>query len=366
MPKHERVYRSVEADIATGRWGPGDRLPSEAELGERFGVSRITVRRAMGDLQRAGLVERRPGSGTYVAEGTREAGLSFGLLIPELGETEIFDPICQGMMASPRARQHALVWGSLNGVGGGKEERAWQLCQQYIDRQVSGVFFAPLEFTAGKDEINRRISGALQEAGIPVVLLDRTVTPFPERGPHDLVGIDNRRAGYVMADHLARAGAKRIAFVAIRDAAATVDARETGYREALYRSGLPVEPALARRLDPGAAEEVEELLRRTSPDGIVCANDRTAAELMRTLLDLGHEVPGAIRLVGIDDLEYSGFLPVPLTTYRQPTREIGAEALAAMLERVSNAELPTRDVLLHGELVVRRSCGLSAGNGTGP
>lgn len=46
-----------------------------------------------------------------------------------------------------------------------------------------------------------------------------------------------------------------------------------------------------------------------------------------------------------------------MTTLRQPTAEIGAAALAAMLDRVVRADLPTRDILLHGELVVRESCG---------
>ncbi|HUP18533.1 MAG TPA: GntR family transcriptional regulator [Gemmatimonadota bacterium] len=359
VPKYEQVRRAVEADITSGRWGPGDRLPSEAELVERFGVSRITVGRAMRDLQRAGLVERRPGSGTYVASPMLESGLSFGLLIPDLGETEIFEPMCQGMMASPLARRHALVWGSPNGGSGGREARAWHLCRQYVERGVSGVFFAPLEFVPAKDEINQRISRELEAAGIPVVLLDRTVTPYPERGPHDLVGIDNRRAGYVMTEHLIHAGARRIAFVGVPDAAATVDAREAGYREALHRAGLSGESASAWRLDPAAGPEVERRMRACAPDGIVCANDRTAARLMHTLLELGHDVPGAVRLVGIDDLEYAELLPVPLTTYRQPTPQIGAEALAVMLERLERPDLPIRDVLLHGELVVRRSSGVT-------
>ncbi|MBW3553521.1 MAG: GntR family transcriptional regulator, partial [Gemmatimonadetes bacterium] len=93
IAKHEQVRRAVESEIESGRWGPGDRLPSEAELVERFGVSRITVGRAMRDLQGAGVVERRPGSGTYVSRAGSESGLSFGLLIPDLGETEIFEPI---------------------------------------------------------------------------------------------------------------------------------------------------------------------------------------------------------------------------------------------------------------------------------
>jgi DNA-binding LacI/PurR family transcriptional regulator len=95
----------------------------------------------------------------------------------------------------------------------------------------------------------------------------------------------------------------------------------------------------------------------TRPDAIVCANDRTAARLMHTLIDLGHQVPSDVRLAGIDDLEYASLLPVPLTTIRQPTRQIGAAALAAMLDRISGADIPTRDILLHGTLVVRKSCG---------
>ena len=71
----------------------------------RFGASRITVGRAVRDLQREGMVERRAGSGTFVTATARRRALSFGLLIPDLGETEIFEPICQGMMASPLARR---------------------------------------------------------------------------------------------------------------------------------------------------------------------------------------------------------------------------------------------------------------------
>jgi GntR family transcriptional regulator, arabinose operon transcriptional repressor len=357
VPRHQQIYGALERDLAVGRWQPGERLPSEADLVKIFGASRITVGRAMRDLQRAGLVERRAGSGTYVSRRHEQAGgHSFGLLIPDLGETEIFEPICQGMMASPLAREHALVWGSVP-LEGSLEERSWQLCRQYVERGVSGVFFAPLELTPGKDEINSRIAGALEAAGIPIVLLDRTVLPYPERGDHDLVGIDNRRAGYVMTEHLLRLGCRRIAVAGLPDAAATVDVREAGYREALFRWGVEVEPDLIRRLDPGDKAEVGELMASQRPEAIVCANDRTAARLMHTLFDLGYRVPHDVRLVGIDDLEYAKLLPVPLTTLRQPTREIGAAALAAMLDRVAQRDLPARDILLQGELIVRRSCG---------
>src|SRR4029450_11148749 len=138
--------------------------------------------------------------------------------------------ICQGMMASPLARKHALLWGSVARDGTSKEDRAWQLCRQYIDRQVAGVFFAPLELTPAKDEVNLRIARALDEAHIPVVLLDRTVVPYPQRAHPHLVGIDTRRAGYLVTEHVLRLGARRLAFVGVGNAAATADARASGYR----------------------------------------------------------------------------------------------------------------------------------------
>lgn len=370
MSKHERVYSTLLKEIRDGRFKPGARVPSEAQLVERFGVSRITVSRAMRDLQAAGLVHRRPGSGTYVSD-SGDAGHSFGLLIPNLGESEIFEPMCQGMMASPLADHHALMWGNnanLRKVGQDRhstEECAWQLCRQYIERKVSGVFFAPLEHTPRQDEFNQRIAGALQKARIPLVLLDRPLRPFPESGRHDLVGIDNRAAGYLVTDHLLRQGCRRLCFVSFAGAATTVKDRESGFREALYDAALSFEQGLLHRIDAEDAAAVESIMAAQKPDGIVCANDRTAARLLQSLRHLGVEIPKNVRLVGIDDVEYASLLPVPLTTLRQPARRLGEVALLVMLERVAHPELPAREVRLQCELIVRESCGART-NGVRP
>ena len=357
VPRYRQVYSALERGIRSGRWKRGDRLPSEAQLVRDFGASRITVGRAVRDLQQAGLVERHAGSGTFVRGARGPAAHSFGLLIPDLGETDIFEPICQGMMASPQAEGHALVWGSLAHPGLSKAERAWQLCRQYVDRKVSGVFFAPVELVGDRDEINERIVRALDEAGISVVLLDRAAVPFPRRSGHDLVGLDNRHAGFVVTDHLLGLGVRRIGLVAVPGAAVTVDARESGYREALRAHGVEPERCLVRRLDPDDGAAVGALLTECRPEAMVCANDRTAVRLMRALGGLGLRVPQDVRVVGIDDADYAALLPTPLTTLRQPTREIGAAALAAMLDRVGGSDLPPRDILLQGRLIVRQSCG---------
>ncbi len=98
VAKHRRIFDHLFASIQSGELRPGDRLPSEAELGKLFAASRITVAKAVLDLQRMGLVSRRPGAGTHVLGQHQTTGRTFGLLIPELGLTEIFEPICHGMM----------------------------------------------------------------------------------------------------------------------------------------------------------------------------------------------------------------------------------------------------------------------------
>jgi GntR family transcriptional regulator, arabinose operon transcriptional repressor len=355
--KHRRVFDHLLASIQSGELKPGDRLPSEAELGKLFDASRITVAKAVHDLQRMGLVTRRPGAGTHVLAEDRPGGRTFGLLIPELGLTEIFEPICNGMMRTHFARPDALLWGNSSLSVHDSAKAAEQMVQSFISQKVAGVFFAPLELTSDKDAANRRIARALDRAQIPFVLLDRCYMPYPERSAHDLVGVDNRRAGYLAAAHLLERGARRLVFLAEEFAANTVDARITGFYEALRVHGIKPDWEPVWRGSPQDETFVRRMLDATQPEGSICANDLTAARLMQMLLSLGIRVPEDIRIVGMDDVRYATLLPVPLTTIHQDCAGIGAVAMATMLERLEHPELPIRDVLVPVRLVVRRSCG---------
>jgi DNA-binding LacI/PurR family transcriptional regulator len=143
------------------------------------------------------MVQRRAGSGTYVTDGIATNGsLLFGLLIPNLGETEIFGPICQGMAESCQLHKHALLWGDTTPASEAKEAQTLELCRQYVVKKVAGVFFAPLEWTPKNDRINQAIISLLEHAGIPIVLLDRCFLPYPKRSRYDLVAIEARLPAY--------------------------------------------------------------------------------------------------------------------------------------------------------------------------
>jgi DNA-binding LacI/PurR family transcriptional regulator len=187
-----------------------------------------------------------------------------------------------------------------------------------------------------------------------VVLLDRDVCPYPGRSHCDLVGIDNRRVGYLVTEHLFRRGCQRVVFFGMANSAATVDQRIAGYREAVRQAG---KTEMVEIGDAECRESIAKLLVKHRPDGFVCANDRTAGQVMVRLNELGVEIPGKMKITGVDDAKYASFLHVPLTTVRQPCHEIGAAAVRMMIERIEHPNMPARDILLDCQLIVRRSCG---------
>ena len=67
IPIYYQLKEWLRGEIANGIWKPGDLLPSERELSEQFGISRMTVRRALNELREEGLLRREQGRGTYVA-----------------------------------------------------------------------------------------------------------------------------------------------------------------------------------------------------------------------------------------------------------------------------------------------------------
>jgi DNA-binding LacI/PurR family transcriptional regulator len=365
--KHLAISRQLRESIAGGIYSPGARLPSESQLVRQWKVSRPTVARALLDLQREGLVERRAGSGTYVRNPSAPISGSqrqLGLLIPGLGTTEIFELVCGELASLARAMDYALLWGGSTHPRHDTDasvEHAEELCQQFIQRKVNGVFFAPYELVPGKELVNRRLAESLRLAGIPVVLLDRDLQSFPHRSDFDLVGIDNVGGGFLLADHLIKLGCRRICFVARHLSAPTVDARVAGVREAFVRHGLEPGPGWVRLGDPSDLKFVRSLTPGFLTDAFICANDHTASILLKSLEAIGVKVPRDVRLVGFDDVRYATLLGVPLTTIHQPRRDIAATALRAMIDRMNDPSLPSRAMTLTPQLVVRESCGAYLG-----
>jgi len=362
--KHLEISRQLRANITAGRYAANHRLPSESQLVKKFRVSRPTVARALRDLQTEGLVKRRAGSGSYVRAGTASppvpSARQLGLLIPGLGTTEIFELICGELASLARVQDYTLLWGGSAHPRLDMDaslEHADEICRQFIERKVSGVFFAPCELLPEQDQANRHLAEMLRQAGIPVVLLDRDLQSYPNRSDFDLVGMDNMAGSYLLTSHLLKLGCRHLYFVSRPHSAPTVDARIVGAREAMVRRHIEPSPNWVQLGDPADLKFIRSLVAARQADAFICANDHTAAVLLRSLEAAGVRVPRDVRVVGFDDVKYATLLSVPLTTIHQPCRDIAVIAFRTMLERIAEPTLPARSIMLTPSLVIRESCG---------
>lgn len=408
--KYLQIANELCSDIAAGKFHPTGKLPSETQLVRQYEVSRPTAARALKELQDQGLIERRAGSGSFIRHkpaSSAEGQQVIGILAPDIGSTEILEVICGDLARLARLHDYAVLWGNQRDESNVPErsddrkdqnapaaeddtaELARQACAQFIKRNVQGVFFAPFENHDDSASLNLSITNSLRQAGIAVVLLDRDITPFPSRSEFDLVGIDNFGAGFKAAAHLLRMKCKRLLFLAPPRNAPTVCQRMAGAREAVLQQNSEHNSAEcslhAVYVEPNHMEQTSDLVRcfysstkkrlstnrKAAPstdfangiasiddiEAIICSNDRVAATLMQTLAKLNISIPADIRLIGFDDVKYAQLLTTPLTTIRQPCRDIAVVAFRAMADGIEKVAIPPRQYVLPAELIVRESCG---------
>lgn len=334
IPKHRRIYAALRHDILTGKYSTDGKFPSEGMLIRRFGVSRITIRRAMDDLKNEGFLEGRSGSGTYLSALARHAAGMIGLVIPDYSSSRFFRRLGDELVQAGKAAGYTMLLGSLPGdTPAARAHEAISLATEYARRKVAGVIIEPVELLPNSADLTREIITAFDSLHIPVILIDRDISPF-ERSGYDLVGLDNLNAGLMLGRHLVANGAKRIAFLMPPHSASTNLQRMLGVAGAVIEVGLDWSN---RNILYGNADDLEALAKaldaKPRPDVVVCHNDQTAAKL-----------PRSVKVAGFDGLSDDAKRKFP--TICQPIRRIAETAINTLFERIKRPELPPRQILL--------------------
>ena len=351
-PPYREIADRIRDKISADGY-PGGKIPSERALIRQYGVSRATATKALAALESEGLIVRRRGAGAFVKPQKPADERSFvSTLIADMDVREFFSAIC-GAIAN-RARSY-----SLNLIWGAKQEfielsRNGSI-DDYIARckreNIRGVFFVPQDALGekGVERRNQEIAESLRRNGITVILIDRDIVPFPRRSSFDFVGIDNVQAGYEQAKHLIAVGCRRLAYVSHEKQVWTVDARFSGFRNAIEERGLPTGPQLLFRGNPDDPTFVRSVMRER-PDGLAFIHDDLTVAFMSAYKRLFKR---KIRYIGLDDISFSRHLGI--SSLRQPAQFIGEEAARLMALRLGHDTLPPRQVLFSAELIPRAS-----------
>jgi GntR family transcriptional regulator of arabinose operon len=352
----QEIYLKLKSDILNSEIPFGNLLMPENELAEIMHVSRPTITKIYNTLQTEGLVIKKAGFGTSVTYKMNNTKYRFGLLLPGAGESEIFSAINDQFLSLGKRRNFDCLWeGTVANDAEIRKGVALNICKNYIEEKVDGIFFAPLERTAGSEKLNEEICLLIEKSNIPLVLIDRDIYPFPDRSKYDLVGIDNYHGGYVMAQHLISAGCKTIYFFHRPDSAYSVNLRIEGVRAAVENTNLIFNDKNIICGEPEDLNLIKGMNIISYETGIICGNDSTAASLISGLESIGLKITSDALIAGFDNMKYSVHLKYPLTTYRQPCEEITESCVDLIFNRISNRIKRPVNVNLYGDVIERAS-----------
>lgn len=293
------------------------------------------------------------------------ASKTIGLLLPSTGD-RYWGEVVEGIEDAADDAGYSVLLATSHGDAA----RSRRMLDLLLSKRVDGMVIAA----------RREVEEALTHAELPVALVrvgpdaelddgdveavrtlpdDRLAGWLEGRRLGDLapgvIGFDDVSAATLAVEHLVGLGHRRLAFVGAgnRRSAAL---RVAGFRQSTGRAGVESATVVASsdRLADSHAAALDLLGAPERPTGIVAYDDMVALGAIRAARTLGLRVPEQVSVVGIDDIDVAAFLEPPLSTVRQPKREIGRLAAIALFEALGSGT-PSPGRALRGELIVRGS-----------
>lgn len=373
------IIDHVKECIKDGTYQPDQKIPTEMEFAEEFGVSRITSRRALIELEKEGIIIRRKGSGSFIApveDSTEKSQENTGalnvvaILLPyEYNQGNLMGTV-MGASEYLRDRNYFLSIQRCEDEPGAENA----LLKEITDGKVQGVIYYPLS-----ERTNMEFITTLSMNDFPVVMIDK----FFENIPADSVVSDNYLGGYMTAEYLIGLGHERIAFASNESSEklSSVRDRYLGYCKALRDNGFMIDSsitainihAMIKAVDWELYQDVKHLRPILEPEkraifkdiikdfidkkvtAIQCVNDFTAMYFMRACIDMGIRIPEDMSITGFDNTELSSHLEVPLTTVEQDFHSIGQKAAELLVSNIESPDQETETIVLPVKLVERQS-----------
>jgi len=284
----------------------------------------------------------------------RSAGL-VGLVVPEL-DNPIFPAFAQ-IVETALAREGYTPVLCTQTFGGVTEDEYVELL---LDRQVSGIVFVSglhADSAADHDRYRKLIARPL-----PIVL----VNGYAPGIEAPFMSCDDRAAGELAVGHLAGLGHRRIGLISGPERFIPVQRKLAGYRSAMRALVGATDDDLNELVSlslfgvEGGHAAAARLLDRGAT-GIVCGSDLMALGAIRAARQRGLVVPADVSVVGYDDSPLIAFTDPPLTTVRQPVREMAVAAVQALMDEIRGQAAPHSEYVFSPELVVRGSTAVAAG-----
>ena len=370
---YETVRNDIIAMIRTRNLKAHDPIPSEGSIAQTYGVSRMTGKLALKSLEEAGIIYRMSRRGSFLAEGfevripslERSSGSGIGgstaqrsvaLVVP------VLDFYIGDIIRSINHRAETLGIGVILRVTDEDTQMEDRILRELSELPyLQGIILFPADRKGFDGELLR-----LKLNRYPVVLIDRT---YPDIS---IVSVchANYQGAYDMTSYLLGKGHRHIGFAS--RAPKTTRSREDryqGYLHALMALGAPVKQEYIQVveedvhmyrgthvLDTSALKVLQTYLTANKElTAVFCSDDYVAAELVHAAINLGLRIPQDISIAGFCDNRVLRFLPVRLSTVRQPIEEMGKSAVDCLVSRLNDPERECCEIVVDTVIVDRES-----------
>lgn len=324
------------------------------DIARLAGVSHSTVSRALNrspliPLETAERIQRIAKEQGYTASAVARSLVTRKTEAIGVVVTSIADPFNGEVVAGIEEVANHEGYSVVLATSQADPERELAVVRSFRERRVDGILVASSRLGAQYQDL-------ADEMEAPMVLLNNQ---HPSEMAHS-VSIDNADGGYQATAHLIELGHKDIAYIGDESGLQSDEERLGGFQAAMEDAGIKVRRDLVVRgngKQPKGRERAAELLALAHrPTAIFCYNDMTALGVIEEVAAKGWTVGREVSVVGFDDLFFTASLQPPLTTFRQPKRELGNQAMQLLLAILRGQEAD-RKVVIRGELVIRDSTG---------
>lgn len=340
--KYKRLADHLKEEIARLASEGTLRLPTEMELMQQYGVSRQTVRQALSVLQSDGLIEKRRGSGTYIAPsaGSGASPRTIAVLAPHIDDPAFQRDLLDAQAVFSGAGYMPRVFSTKNRIS---DERA--ILQSLLDSPACGILARGTRSALPNPNLD--LYRRLMERGTAVLFVGDGCRELPGA---PCVRFDDYAGAYQLTQHLIQQRHTRIAGIFRCDSVSGHE-RFRGCACALRDSALPFDDSRffwydAGQSDPSSGAPAAQLLQpfiRTQLPGcsaVVCQNDEIACFLIRELQRLHIRVPQQISVVGFGDTYFSEISPVRVTTLSPGDVRLWRHAAAGLLLLIDRRPFP--------------------------
>jgi len=346
-----QIQKDIKRRIQNNELKVGDMLESQNELVKYYDVSLITVKKALSNLIAEGVLYSRIGKGTYIADPKRKLDLNkhktIGVVLQNL-EHPFFAPLISHIERRATTEKYNIL---LSSSAGNLDKEDSQIAH-LVKIGTNGLIIASLSLEYVASKILRK----LHENNYPYVMVSYVHDP-------DIwyVGIDHELGAFMAAEHLIKEGYKKIGIIHGGRKNILGEVRKNGWQRALNEYNINYSEKyiyyldnVVERYDSGYKIGKKFVHLKDRPEALIIYTDSAALGFQKAVLEEGLKIPGDIAIVGFNDIETAKHAAVPLTTIKQPIRQIGELAVQIVTARINKEDVPTRTIL-KPKLIVRDS-----------